>query len=352
MLLKLPYTEKLLKEKIENKEFDSYAIYVKKGNSITILTSENINEDTYFDIASCGKTLVTTPLLLQAIHKGLLTLENTLNDFFVNVPVDKKGITIKQLLTHTSGMSTYYLSDEAVKGGREAIAQEILSHPLVFESGSDYIYSDFGMILLGFILEKVYKDCLENVFEKYLKKPMGYTRSKFNIAVNEQNSAICYRSQNIEGFSSPWDDEKIRAMGTSAGNGGQFFSLADIKRFANAVLNKDERLYPKKLFELAERVHTPDHTSEARGLGWLIVNEKYHQTGNLFPNGSFGHCGHTGQSIFFNREMDMCVAILTNATRFLNMRSGFKGYNYAEIMKMREHIHNEIYLDLTNQNLL
>ena len=73
---------------------------------------------------------------------------------------------------------------------------------------------------------------------------------------------------------------------------------------------------------------------------------------NFFSKGSFGHCGHSGQSIFFNREKDMCVVILTNATRFLNMRSGFKGYNYGKIMKMREEIHNAIYADLTEQGLL
>ncbi|MBR6603213.1 MAG: hypothetical protein IKK94_04275 [Clostridia bacterium] len=82
------------------------------------------------------------------------------------------------------------------------------------------------------------------------------------------------------------------------------------------------------------------------------MDEKYAQTGKLFQNGSFGHCGHVGQSIFFNREKDLCVVLLTNATRFLNMRSGFKGYDYNVICKMRECIHNEILNDLKEQSLL
>ena len=72
----------------------------------------------------------------------------------------------------------------------------------------------------------------------------------------------------------------------------------------------------------------------------------------LFPLGSFGHCGHTGCSFFMNREKNMYVIILTNATRFLNMKNNFNGYDYGVIMKMREDIHNEIYKDLQNGGLL
>ena len=78
----------------------------------------------------------------------------------------------------------------------------------------------------------------------------------------------------------------------------------------------------------------------------MVVNENYKQTGKLFPVGSFGHCGHSGQSFFINREKNLYVIILTNATRFLNMKNNFKGYDYGEIMKMREEIHNAIADDL------
>ena len=56
--------------------------------------------------------------------------------------------------------------------------------------------------------------------------------------------------------------------------------------------------------------------------------------------------------MFFSREKDLYVIILTNATRFLNMKNDFKGYDYGVIKKMREEIHNEIYKDLGTQGLL
>ncbi len=347
--MELKITERLMEDKLKNKEFDSYAVYVKIGENEHTFYSDNVNEDTYFDIASCGKILVTSPLILQAISKGMLSLDSTLNEFFKDVSEDKKEITVKQLLTHTSGIVRHNYSQDLRGKSHDDVAKEILERPLGYEPGKEYVYSCSGMILLGFILEKIYGDSLENLFEKFLKKPLSYTRSKFNIEVNEKNSAICYRSENTDGLSSPWDDENIRIMQTSAGSGGQFFTLSDIKKYTNSILEKDEKLYSKEMFSIAEKQYTPHCASESRGLGWLYVDEKYHQTGKLFPKGSFGHCGHTGQSIFFNREKDMCVVILTNATRFLSMRSGFKGYDYGKIMKMREEIHNAIFRDL-NQN--
>ncbi len=131
-----------------------------------------------------------------------------------------------------------------------------------------------------------------------------------------------------------------------------FFTLADIKKFVKAVLDKDERPYSENVSAVAEAVHSPACAGESRGSGWLYVDEKYARAGELFPKGSFGHCGHTGQSIFFDREKGSCVAILTNATRFLSRRSGFRDYNYNVIYEMRRDIHHEILKDLSAQGLL
>lgn len=351
-MLRIDKTVALMTHKMRNEDFDSFALHVKIGERETTITSDNVDEDTYFDIASCGKVLVTTPLILQAVTEGKLSLNSTLDEFFADVPQEKKRITIKQLLSHTSGIVRINLSEQAARAGRAAVIKEILSVPLAFEPGTNYVYSCNGMILLGFIVEKIFGDSLENCFEERLKKPLGYTRAKFNIALDEPNAAVCYRSRTADGYEHPWDDENVRTLRTSLGNGGQFFTLADIKRFAAAVESKDERLYGKELFALAESEISPPIASESRGLGWLIVDEKYKQTGKLFPKGSFGHCGHCGQSMFFNRELGLRVVLLTNATRFASKRNDFKRYDYGEVMKMREEVHDSIYADLSADGLL
>ena len=344
-MLSLDLTERFMKEKLENRAFDSYAVCVGKCGEEKTLFSENVNEDTYFDIASMGKVLVTTTLLLKALSEKRLTLEDTLDMYFEGVPEEKRKITLKQMLTHTSGIVRYNIPPEIGKKGREAVIDFILSKPLAYAPGTSGRYSCNAMILLGYIAEKIYGTTLETAFNERIKKPLGYTRSKFNIEKDAQNAAICYRWENADDIAHPWDDENVRAIGTSCGNGGQFFTLRDIRTFVKAVLAKSELLYSKDLFDLAEQDLTGG-VADPWGLGWLIVDESYPQTGKLFPNGSFGHCGHTGTSMFMNRSEDLYVIILTNATRFLNMRNCFNGYNYEEITKLREEIHNEISKDL------
>ena len=282
--------------------FDSYAVYVKCGEFENMFFSENVNEQTYFDIASCGKILVTTPLVLQAIDEEKISLDTTLDQLFNEVPMDKKNITIKHLLTHTSGIvrHSYIHSD------REHLIKEILSRALKYEIGTDYVYSCSGMVLLGFILEKIYGESLENLFEKRIKQPLGYERSKFNISTDEENAAICYRSETIKGLSSPWDDENIRVMRTSAGSGGQFFTLADIKKFTKAVLEKDKQLYSAKWFDIAEQEYSPKCSKESRGLGWLYVDENICKQG-IFSQKEASATVDIADKVFSSIVKKICV---------------------------------------------
>lgn len=344
--MNLKNTEKLLKEKFQNNDFDAYAVLVHYGDDEKVFYSPKTDEYTYFDVASMGKVLITSTLILQAISKDLLSLDNKLCDFFNDVPEEKKNITIKQLLIHTSGIVRQSLTKNAVEKGHDGIAEEILSFPLSFQPDTNCVYSCNGMILLGFIIEKIYGKTLEEVYKDNIFNPLNLKRTSFEIGLDEPNAAICYRfPRTIAPYSGRFDDENISILGESAGSGGQQSCLYDIKKFIDAVLEKNETLYSEELFELAEKNYTSQF-AEGRGLGYLVVNEKFTQTGKLFPINSFGHCGHTGQSFFINREKNLYVIILTNATRHLNMKNDFKGYDYGKIMKLREEIHNAIAIDL------
>ena len=91
-------TEELLKEKLKNKDFDSYAVLVHYGDEEKSFFSENVDAFTYFDVASMGKVLVTSTLILQAISRGLLSLEIKLDDFFEILDEYKKKIKISTIL--------------------------------------------------------------------------------------------------------------------------------------------------------------------------------------------------------------------------------------------------------------
>jgi len=181
-------TERLLRKKLENKDLDTYAILIHCGDEEVFL-SVNADEYTCFDAASMGKVLITSTLILQAIGGGNLSLDDTLDMFFDDVDDDKKKITVKQMLTHTSGI----LRKPIVAGNNDEIAKKILSYSLGFVPGTQCQYSCNAFMLLGFILEKIYGKTLEEVYQEKIVTPLGLKRSPFEIALDEPNAALCYR---------------------------------------------------------------------------------------------------------------------------------------------------------------
>ncbi len=346
--MEMQRTLALLRQKYENRDFTNYAVYVGIGDNEWTTFAPDTDENTYFDMASCGKILHTTPLVMQAISEGKFTLDTTLAELLPDVPHDKQNIPIRQLLTHSSGIVRYEFPRETVQQGDAAILRYILDSPLAYAPGSKYIYSCNGMNLLALILERIYARSTEQLFIERIKNPLGLTRAAFRVAKDEPNRAICYRCGNDDSI---FDDENVRMMDRICGAGGDFFPLRDVLKVVNAVMDKDPRYYPSHFYDLAETDYTPNY-AEGRGLGWLMVDDRYPQTGKLFPAGSFGHCGHTGQSIFMNRDLNLRVVLLTNATRGNSAKHNFATYDYGEVMRMRADIHNAICDDLIAEGLL
>lgn len=344
----LDATKKLMEKMRADGVPDSYAVLLMKNGEKAAIFSENVKADTYFDIASMGKVLTTATLILKAIGAGKLSLDDTLEKFFPYVPEKEKNITVKQLMTHTSGIVRCGLSQEVCRRGRKAIAEAIFANPLAYEPGKRRIYSCNAYILLGFIVEEVYGMRLNEAFENNTKKDLDLKKSGFNIAVDEPNAVVSYRRWNAGEYRV--DDENVYAMVGIAGSGAQFWTLADMEKFCDAIMRKEPKLYPEYLYDMAEQNYTKLLGDEANGLGWLFVDERYPQTGTLFPTGSFGHCGHTGTSMFFNRKENLYAVILTNATRCLWVKNRGTGYDYNTTCGMREEIHNALQKDLEKEN--
>lgn len=339
------HTEQFLETSRAAGRFTTYAVRVINGRDTATFTSPDANADTLFDIASMGKVLVTATLILRAVGTGQLHLDDPIAQY-LDTPPDKSSITIRQLLTHTSGIVRILVPPTVAAGGSRAVAAHVLAHPLAFAPGTRVQYSCTGYLLLGYIAEQIFGAPLDTLFARYIRDPLGLTRSKFCASLTEPNTAVSYRWADPAGCR--YDDEIVRVLGGVAGNGGSFWSLDDITRYAAAVRDRSPLLYAPECYALAERDATPPPMSEGHGLGWLVVDDRYRQTGRLFPAGSFGHCGHTGTSIFLSRRADRTVIALTNATRCLNAKNHFAGYDYGQIESMRAELHNAIAEDVKN----
>ena len=130
-------------------------IFVRVGQGEKILCNScrgEVNEDTLFDMASVTKIIVTTSLALIALDKGLLSLDNTVKVFY---PDCQSDMTILNLLTHTIGIGHKSLNKQG--NTYVNIVEKILEIPLDIAVGQNVLYSCPGFILLGKILEKIYK---------------------------------------------------------------------------------------------------------------------------------------------------------------------------------------------------
>ncbi|MDD6876844.1 MAG: serine hydrolase [Clostridiaceae bacterium] len=306
--------EAVLAQKRASGEMESYAFLVSIDGKECLLTSPDADRDTYFDVASAGKILVTTQLVLKAIDEDRLALTDTLDKFFSHVPDEKKSITLQQLLTHTSGIVRTPIPAEICARNNDVIAAHILSAGLAFAPGTDFVYSCAGMMLVGFILEKLYAMTLDELFFVKIKHPLGIDRMRFNIAVDEENAAVCYQREEA-GLRSMDDWTVVLLRNGVSGAGGSFWSIHAVDTLVKAIMAKDKRLYSSAIFDLAEQIYTPE-LEEKRGLGYQFDNMKGAvDLGRLFSKGSFGHCGWTGASVFMNRAKTMYAIALSNTRR-------------------------------------
>lgn len=317
-------------------------ILVRVGNRAGIICdschfeNNSHNSTTLFDMASVTKIMATTTLTLIAIDKKLLCIDDPVSKFF-NTPDDKKTLTVKNLLTHTMGIGHKPLNIEG--NNYENIQNYILSLPSDVKIGSEVLYSCPGYILLGKIIEKVLGDRLDKLFLQYIAKPLDLKNTSFLPPKNHGfvNSNLKDSEIGIV------NDYNCKFLGGVAGNAGLFSNIDDICKYINMLENYGKPLITRETFNSAIKNYTIN-MSESRGLGFLYVDKKYKQTGKLFPEGSIGHCGHTGQSLFVDLKSGFYTVILSDAT--LSVQEKYDYDKYEIVMKMREEIHNALYKDL------
>lgn len=336
-ILVMQNTRKVLEQLKNDGLISNYAIRVGKKNEIIgEVYSDGIDQNTLFDMASVTKIMATASITLIALEKGLITLDTKVSDFW-QTNNEKKNITVYNLLTHTIGMGWAPL----YKSGKDSseIAEYILNMPNDIPVGSDVMYSCPAFIVLGKLLEKVMGKPLDVLFNEFVRIPLGMQQTSFN-PTEKTNIVNNNLKDDMLGMV---NDDNCRVLGGVLGNAGVFSNINDVTLFVKMLNNKGFPIISEEIFDKATQNYTAD-MSESRGLGFLYVDKRYSQTGGLFSEGSIGHCGHTGQSVFVDKESGLYVIFLSDATLSVIKKFGFD--KYGEVVKMREIVHNAIKKDL------
>lgn len=199
-------------------------------------------------IASVSKPFISA-LFIKLENTGLIDIEDTVDKYLNDVPNDKKTIKIKHLIAHTSGLTTGITKSFNV-GWSNKFLKEILSHPLLFEPGTQEYYSNDGYALLTLIAEKATGLTWENCLRKYIFNDASMTNSGTFVEDkwNTNEIAKAYNGNILQGDAklSPWNSPSY-----SLQSGSIITTMSDILNFEKSLFRKevlDEKAYKKWVY--------------------------------------------------------------------------------------------------------
>lgn len=260
-------------------------------------------------VASIAKPF-TAVAIMQLHEKGLIDLDTPIDTYLGGqLPEDKRQITVRQLLAHTSGIPQYADEDEIENTTHYASLQDamkvFIERPLLFEPGTQYYYTTYGYVVLGRIIEAV----TSLTYEAYMKSHvfdvagMASTRIEY-LNQDYPNKACLYHNSGRRAKEGKQNDLSNRVPG-----GGYISTLADLIRFGNALL--DNRLLSKE--SLDEMLHTQpvEYDGNKYGLGWFFYGPPPHD--NLVIGHSGGQTGCTSQLMIIPKSKTVIV-VLSNTS--------------------------------------
>jgi uncharacterized protein YbbC (DUF1343 family) len=282
--------------------------------------------DTMFDLASLTKVVATTPSIMKLVEDGRLRMNDRVATIIPGFErYGKADITIRHLMTHTSGLRPDLDLADNWMGAEKAIelaAEEVpTSAP-----GERFVYSDINYILLGEIVRRVSGEPLNEFARTHIFEPLGMKETMFvppaalttRIAPTERCTPYGWPCEgpDMQMLRGIVHDPTARRMGGIAGHAGLFSTAADLSVFCQTLLGGGSRratriLAPLTVDKMTTAVSTPG-LRDVRGLGWDIDSSYSSNRGELLPIGSFGHTGFTGTSIWMDPLTDLYVIFLSN----------------------------------------
>jgi len=318
-------------------------LHLAAGWAALLPEQRAMKADTIFDLASLTKPLVTAPLVLQLVDRGTVSLDDPVCRYLPSlVRFADGGVTIRQLLTHTSGLpawSPLYVWART----RPEVLETIAEMELAYEPGSQVIYSCLGYIVLGVLLEEVTRRPLDELACQSLFEPLGLADTGYGPRIDRERCAWTehgntYEQANVaasgltfDGWREDYnvgtvhDGNAWYAMHGVSGNAGLFGTAHDVATLGQMWLDRGRvgraRLLEEQTATAAVLNCTPG-LNEARGLGWQINRPAQDHTELAAPGPSsageqlsaraFGHTGFTGTSIWVDPARNLVAVLLTN----------------------------------------
>ena len=331
----LPALDRAVTQAISEKKLPGAVVLIGKGEQTLVRkaygdralvpAAEPMTLDTIFDLASLTKVVATTTAVMQQVELGQIRLDDRVADYIPDFgKYGKDRITIRQLLTHMSGLRPDLdLSDEFE--GRDTAIRYSLEEMPQASPGTTFIYSDINFFLLADIVSRVTGMPFEQYVREKIFVPLGMKDTMYlppaSLAPRIAPTEPCEKLAWPCGSNAPMlrgvvHDPTARRMDGVAGHAGLFGTADDLARFARMLLNKGTlngvRILSPLSVERMTSPSTPPGEANVRGLGWDIASSFSGNKGDLMPLGSFGHTGFTGTSLWIDPASKVFVIFLSN----------------------------------------
>lgn len=355
---KLAQVDRVINDAIAAKEIPGAVLSVVRGNDIVYLkaygnksvvpTVEPMTTGTLFDLASVSKCVGTTLAFMQLIENGYVRLTDNVDRYIPNFKPWKDpesgetvDITIRDLLSHSSGLTPYINADTFVKeyGGNDPekmeqyIATEIKRN---FRPGTDFMYSCLNFVTLQRILERVTGEKLYEYAQKHVFDVLGLTHTCYfpliytpAVSNSAELAGLCAPTE-VQADGKPLvaqvhDPMARRIMGGNSGNAGVFSNAEDLSVICSAIMNggvlvdkkgnslESTRILSPATVRLMTTIPSQNDPSVGRALGWDKKSSHSGLRGDLFnPETTIMHTGYTGTSIVIDTETKTAIILLTH----------------------------------------
>jgi serine-type D-Ala-D-Ala carboxypeptidase len=330
------------------------------GDAVREAQTIPANLNTIYDLASLTKPLVTGLLCARQVEDGALNIDLPVSHYLPEFArTDKDIITIRQLLTHTSGLPAWrplylFINDKA------KVLAAISAEPLQFEPAERVIYSDLGFIALGFVLQQITGLPVDALARQQIFEPLQLTSTFFNpgeanrtgIAACENGNVyerdMCERDFPSKPYANwrtntVWGevhDGNAYFLGGVAGHAGLFSTAGETLALANQFIATQSRLLKPETCGLFREDMTQG-LNEARSFAWQLAATRDSTAGGSFPPDAFGHNGFTGTSCWIDAEAQRVFILLTNRTHaralpFANINSVRREFHALAVTALNE----------------
>jgi CubicO group peptidase (beta-lactamase class C family) len=318
------------------------------GQAVLRPAALSLTEDTWFDLASLTKPLVTTTLALLGFRSGALTPTTTVGEVLDETRGSAVGgLELGRLLTHTAGLPAWLPLYCLTEGDPRRTPACLARLELAAQPGKRVIYSCIGFIITGLMLERAAAVGLAELAGRHILRPLGLEEhlafnpdpARRHLAGHAAAPASEQRLVRERGLDPRWipatgegrpDDGNARFLGGAAGNAGLFGTAHGVWRLAAEYLEGGGRLLKPEEAAAATASLTPGLGQE-RGLGWQLAATAGCSAGPALAPTAFGHSGFTGVSLWAEGVNRARFVLLANRVH--------PGHRAIELHPLRRRFH-------------